>query len=131
MKNLFIILLILIVPVFAYIVLDAGRDKNIISTAQAQNKPVVIIFSSTMCSDCQKMKKVLTVVEPKYKDKIEFMKINAGADDKQVQDLVKKYNVYLVPTLIFIDKKGKELMKREGSMTEDAFEKQLKVLTNG
>ena len=131
MKNLLIILLILILPVFAYIVLDAGRDKNIISTAQAQNKPVVIIFTSTMCSDCQKMKKVLAKVEPKYKDSIEFTKLNAASDDKQVQELVKKYNVYLVPTLVFIDKKGKEVSKREGSMPQDAFEKQLKALING
>jgi thioredoxin-related protein len=54
-------------PVFAYIVLDAGRDKNIISTAQAVDKPSVIIFTSTMCADCQKMKKVIAIVEPNYK----------------------------------------------------------------
>lgn len=128
MKNLFIILAILILPVVAYIVLDAGRDKDIISTAQALNKPSVIIFTSTMCSDCQKMKKVIAVVEPSYKDKIEFIKINASDSDKSVQELVKKHNVYLVPTMVFIDKKGNQKYRKEGSMPKEDFEKQLKAL---
>lgn len=128
MKNLFIILAILILPVFAYIVLDAGRDKNIISTAQALDKPSIIIFTSTMCADCQKMKKVIAVVEPNYKDKIEFIKINASDSDKSVQELVKKHNVYLVPTMVFIDKKGNQIFRREGSMSKSDFEKQLKAL---
>lgn len=131
MKNLFIILAILVLPVFAYIVLDAGRDKNIISTAQALDKPSLIIFTSTMCSDCQKMKKVIAVVEPNYKDKIEFIKVNASDSSKPVQELVKKYNVYLVPTMIFVDKKGNQKFKKEGSMPKEDFEKQLKALING
>lgn len=131
MKNLFIILLILILPIVAYVVLDSGRNKNIISTAEAVNKPVVMIFTSTMCSDCQKMKKVIAVFEPNYSDKIEFIKVNAASNEKQVQDLIKKYNVYLVPTIIFIDKNGKQTKKQEGSMTGPMFENELKVLING
>lgn len=131
MKNLFIILLILILPIVAYVVLDSGRNKNIISTAEAVNKPVVMIFTSAMCSDCQKMKKVIAVVEPNYSGKIEFIKVNAASSEKQVQDLIKKYNVYLVPTMIFIDKNGKQTKKQEGSMTEPMFENELKVLING
>jgi hypothetical protein len=40
-----------------------------------------------MCSDCQKMKKVIAVFEPNYSDKIEFIKVNAASSEKQVQDL--------------------------------------------
>jgi len=131
MKNLFIILLILILPIVAYVVLDSGRNKNIISTAEALNKPIVMIFTSTMCSDCQKMKKVIAKIEPNYTEKIEFVKVNASSSEKQTQDLIKKYNVYLVPTMIFIDKNGKQVKKQEGSMSESMFEAELKALSNG
>ncbi len=131
MRNLVIILLILILPVIAYITLDSKKHQEVISLAEAGNKPTVMIFTSTMCSDCMKMKKVIAEVEPNYKDKIEFMKIDAGSNDPQIQSLVKKHNVYLVPTMVFVDKAGKQKHRTEGSMTKAEFEKKLKDIING
>lgn len=131
MKNIIIILMVLILPVAAYITLDNTRNKDIISEAQAGNKPVVMIFSSTMCSDCQKMKKIIDIVEPNYKDKVDFMKINASLPDENIQSMVKKYKVMLVPTIIFIDKSGNQKIRKEGSMPQSEFEKNLKVIING
>ena len=131
MRNLVIILLILVVPIIAYITLDSKKNKDVISFAQAGDKPVVMIFSSAMCSDCVKMKKVITIVEPQYKDKIDFIRLDAGSSDQQVQSMVKKYNVYLVPTMVFVDKTGKMKHRTEGSMPQVEFEKKLKDLING
>ncbi len=131
MRNLVIILLILFVPIIAYITLDGKKNKDVISLAEAGDKPVVMIFSSAMCSDCMKLKKIITVVEPQYKDKIEFIKIDAGSTEPQIQSLVKKHNVYLVPTVVYIDKAGKTKMRTEGSMPQVEFEKKLKDLING
>ena len=131
MRNLVIILLILILPVIAYITLDSKKNGEVISLAQAGDKPVVMVFSSAMCSDCMKMKKVIAIVEPQYKDKIEFIKLDAGSSDSQVQSLVKKHNVYLVPTIVFVDKAGKQKYRTEGSMPQSEFEKKLKDLING
>lgn len=127
-KNLIIILLILILPIFAYIVLDKTKGKDVIQVAQAGNKPMVMIFSSPMCSDCQKMKKVIVVVEPSYKDKIDFVKIDASSSEPNVQALIKKHNVYLVPTMVFLDKTGKQKFRTEGSMPRPDFESKLKAI---
>lgn len=131
MRNFIIIALVIILPIIAYITLDSKKNSDIISVAEAGDKPVVIIFSSAMCSDCQKMKKVIEVVEPQYKDKIDFMKLNAASDEPKVQSLVKKYKVYLVPTMVFIDKSGNQKMRKEGYIPQPDFEKNLKGLIDG
>lgn len=131
MKNLVIILLIIVLPIIAYITLDSNKHKDIISLAEAGDKPVVMIFSSAMCSECQKLKKVLAVVEPNYKNKIEFMRLDAASSDANTQALVKKYNVYLVPTMVFIDKSGNKKYRTEGSMPQSELEKKLKDISNG
>ena len=128
MRNLILILLIIILPIFAYITLDKNKHKDIISVAQADNKPTVIIFSSAMCSDCAKMKKVILFVEPDYKDKIDFIKIDAGSNESNVRELVKKHSVYLVPTMVFLDKTGTQKFRTEGSMPKSEFEKKLKAI---
>lgn len=131
MKNLIIILLIIVLPIIAYITLDSNKHKDIISLAQAGDKPVVMIFSSTMCSECQKLKKVLAVVEPNYSSKVNFMKLDASSSDANIQALVKKYNVYLVPTMVFVDKSGNQKHRTEGSMSKEELEKKLKDISNG
>ncbi|MDD3237611.1 MAG: thioredoxin family protein [Candidatus Gastranaerophilales bacterium] len=131
MKNLVIILLVILLPVIAYITLDNKKNSDIISVAEAGDKPVVMIFSSAMCSDCQKLKKIIAVVEPKYTDKISFMKLDAASADPKIQSLVKKNKIYLVPTMIFLDSKGQQKMRTEGSMTQSELEKKLKALIDG
>ena len=58
MKNIITILLILILPVIAYVIMDKN-SKNNIATAQTNNLPTIMVFSSTMCLDCQKLKNIL------------------------------------------------------------------------
>ncbi len=128
MKNLILILLIIVLPIFAYITLDKNKHSDIISVAQAENKPTVIIFTSAMCSDCAKMKKVIAIVEPDYNDQIDFIKVDAGSDASDIQALVKKHNVYLVPTMVFLDKTGKQKFRTEGSMLRSEFETKLKAI---
>ncbi len=128
MKNLLIIMLVVLLPIFAYIALDGKKNENVISVAQAGDKPVVMLFSSSMCSDCVKMKKVLVVVEPKYKDKINFVKLDAASSEENVKALIKKHGVYLVPTMVFMDKTGNQKFRTEGSMSESELEQKLKAI---
>lgn len=128
MKNIITIVLILVLPVLAYILLDNNKNSNVIEVAQAGNKPKVLIFSSAMCSECIKMKKVINEVEPQYADKIEFIKYNAQDNSQEVASLMKKYQVTLVPTLIFINTDGKVIKKQVGSESKDTFVTDLKRL---
>ena len=128
MKNIITIVLILVLPILAYILLDNNRNQNIIEVAQAGNKPRVVIFSTAMCSDCMKMKKVISEVEPQYKDNVDFVKYDAQSSSQEITSLMKKYQVTLVPTIIFLDKDGNMIKKQVGSESKDAFVTDIKRL---
>lgn len=134
MKNWIIALAILIIPVVTYFVLDKTNSSKAAFEAQAQSsysKPLVIKFSSPMCLDCKKLEGVTTVVMPKYADKVVYQKYTTQTNDKNTNAMIKKYNVTLVPTMIFVQKDGKIFKRTEGYMTEMELENILKGLING
>ena len=55
--NLLVIMLILILPITFYALFKIPSNSNI-AQAATKNKPTVTIFSSAMCMECKKLKKV-------------------------------------------------------------------------
>ncbi len=130
MKNITIILLIIILPIAAFIFLD--RTKVVSDVALAgNNQPTFMLFTSTMCLDCQRVKKELALIEDDYKGKVNIVKINALEKKGNTPKLIKKYEVSLVPTLIFIDKNDKIINKTEGYMSKDEMCALLESMLNG
>jgi len=127
-KNLVIILSILILPICLYYYLD--KSQAVSAQKTTINQPVIIKFSSDMCSECKKMDKVIEKVFPKYENKIVLEKINVQKQTKFVQALIKENNVTLVPTLIFKNSNGQIIKKVEGSMSDADFENCIKGLLN-
>ena len=117
--NLLIMALILILPIFFYATIKAPENAGRLEAATG--KPIVLEFSSTMCSECQKLQKVLDEVEPKYDKKISFQKVNASVIDAAAQEKIKKYNVKSVPTIVFIDKEGNTIAQEVGAMSEETL----------
>lgn len=131
-KNLLIISLIFIVPVFAYFILSNNNTSVAQKTSSAAVKtPMIIKFTSAMCIDCKRLGEVIKEVCPKYEDKLIMENVMVESNDKDVIQKIKKHNVVLVPTLIFIDSKGKVVKKTEGYMDKDTFEKYVKELIDG
>lgn len=129
MKNIVIILLIIILPIAAFIILD--KNKSVSDVALAENRPSFILFTSTMCLDCQRVKKELAEIENDYTDKINIVKINALEKNGNTQKLIKKYDVTLVPTLIFIDKNSNTTYRTEGYMSKEEMIEKLENMLNG
>ena len=125
--NFLIIAIIMILPVMLYAFFKAPNANSVVLQA-ASGKPMVIEFSSAMCMECKELAKVLTVVEPKYENKIIFEKISINSGSKEVQDKVQKYHVNVVPTMIFIDKQGNNVKKIEGSLPVSELESSLDKL---
>ena len=128
--NFLIIALIMILPVMLYTFFKAPNQSGIALQAAA-GKPMLIKFSSPMCGECKKLESVLTVVEPKYQDKVIFEKISITSNSPEVQGKVQKYHVNVVPTMIFIDKKGNTVKKVEGALSESELQKNLESLLDG
>lgn len=125
--NLFIITLILILPITFYTLFKMPSKSNIAQALDA-NKPTVTVFSSTMCMECKKLKKVMDKVQPEYDNKITFHKVDANTLNSEVEEKIKKYNVTVVPTTVFEDEKNNKIFKKEGAMTQRELEKNLNEL---
>ena len=125
-KNFITILLILFIPVVAYMAIN----KSAQSTARVQDpsKPQVLKFTSTMCLDCQKMNKVFKNIFPKYENDIILTEIHVQDGSSFTNDEIKKHNVTLVPTIILIDSNGKQVRRIEGAIPEEDMDKCLREL---
>lgn len=119
-KNIIIIALIFIVPIVAYAILS---DNHKVSAAKyTAGQPQVIKFSSKLCIDCKKLKTCFDELKPKYEDKINFIEYDVQSSEKEVSDAIEKHGISLVPTLIFIDKNGKETRRTEGFVEKNTLE---------
>ena len=128
-KNIFIILMILIVPLVVYF----GLTRNTLTTppSLASTEAQVIKFSSPMCYECQELEKVFEEVFPKYNRDITLKKVNVTEKNRQIKDLIKEYNVKLVPTTIFKNTQGEITRRIEGTMQPHILENYLKEINNG
>ena len=128
-KNIFIILAIFLVPLAVYWGLT--RDKLTIPPAIATNGAEVIKFASPMCYECQELEKIFEEVYPAYSGKVSLRKINVTQQDKDTKQLIKDYQVKLVPTCIFKNAEGKVIRRTEGSMQPKILENYIKEQING
>ncbi len=129
MKNIITILLIFIIPIVAYLYISKNSNTTI-AIAKDKNKASLMIFTSAMCLDCQKMKSVINEVQPVYSDKINFISINALDKNKKVQNYIKKYGIVLVPTIIFTDEDENQKDKVEGYISKDDLIKKIEDIIN-
>lgn len=127
MKNFSIITLIFVVPLIAYMILSKP-DASFATRTVSGNKPQVIKFTSLMCLDCKKLNTVLKEVYPKYRNKINLVEIQVQNEDDYTKKQVEKYEVTLVPTLIFINSKGKKVSKTEGFVEKGKLDRLMKEL---
>lgn len=128
-KNVFIILLIFLVPIAAYWGLT--RDKLTTPPSFASHGAEIIKFASPMCYECQELEKVFEEVYPKYSNDIYLKKVDVTQKSNDTKALIKTYGVKLVPTTVFKDAKGNTLRRIEGSMQPEVLENYLRELTNG
>ena len=129
MKNIITILLILLIPIFAYFILS-NENTTEIADAKESGLPTIITFTSTMCMDCQKMKAVIAEVKGEYNGKINFVIINALDKKRSVKDAINKYDIALVPSMVFLDKEDNQVKKIEGFIPKEELITNLEGLIN-
>ncbi len=135
-KNIVIIALVFIVPLMAFWILSnsnttTAKTNMEVPTAEnviATGKPQVLKFTSTMCLDCQTMNKLFKEVFPKYSNDIVLTEISVQDGTAFTTEQIKKYNITLVPTMIFLDSNNKVIRKVEGAIDKDVLEGYLKGL---
>lgn len=80
---------------------------------QATNMPTLLEFSSETWPACVQMVSVMKEVEKEYKGKaiIKTLLVN---ESKENYNLAGKYNIMVVPTLVFLKEDGSEYKRIEG-----------------
>jgi thioredoxin 1 len=91
----------------------------------AVNEKALITFvelGSVRCVPCKKMQPVMTSIEARYGDQIQVVFYDVWEADQK--HYAQQYGIKLIPTQVFLDSKGNEIMRHEGFFPEaeiDAF----------
>jgi thioredoxin 1 len=89
----------------------------------AEGKPMVIDFSATWCGPCKRVAPILDGLAKEYEGQVVVGKCDIEEND----DLVAKFGVRNVPTILFI-KGGEVVDKQVGLVAKSVFEEKLKAL---
>ncbi len=94
---------------------SAGRKTASVTDAK---KPLVtfIELGSVRCIPCKAMQKVMKSVEENYGDQIKIIFYDVWT--KEQESFAKIYKIRLIPTQVFLDRNGKEIMRHEGFFPE-------------
>jgi thioredoxin 1 len=83
---------------------------------------VLVEFASTSCPSCKFLGRVLTEIEDKYKDKVNFYQMDINTTTHW-----KEFNIMSVPTLIYF-REGKEISSYSGLLGKDEIVQQIEKL---
>ncbi|HYA90472.1 MAG TPA: thioredoxin domain-containing protein [Thermodesulfobacteriota bacterium] len=92
--------------------------------ALTSGKPVLVDFGANSCLPCRQMRPVLKEVGTEYSEKARVLVIDAYKN----QNLAQEYKVFMLPTLVFFDSKGKEAFRNVGIMEKEKIVAKLKEI---
>ena len=99
-------------------------EDNPLAIALKSGMPVVADFGRGTCIPCKMMKPILEELKETYKGKAEIFIFSID----EYRDLTEQCRINLIPTQIFYDKTGKEVMRHEGFFPKEEIVAKLKEL---
>lgn len=104
-------------------------ETKAVEKAKAESKPMMIDFGASWCAACKELEH-LTFPDPSVRTEAQkFVSLKVDAtddDDKSVTALKDKYKVVGLPTVIIIDKDGKEVTRFNEFVKADRFSAAMK-----
>lgn len=158
-KTGLIILCLLVVTGFANAepgapIVQVQQTENLHEAARLSSQkalPILLVFSATHCPYCVMLEDEILkpmLISGDYGEKIIIRKINIDLadslrdfDGKEIKagDFVNRYNVFVTPTMLFLDSNGNELAKRMigintvemfGGFVDEAIDQSIKMIRN-
>ncbi len=95
---------------------------NVLAESEHRQLPVLIYFTAEWCGPCKFMDKYVFSNE-KLAERLEneFISLKLDVDNPAFKDLVYIYHASLLPTMVIVNSKGRELTRREGSQSISAM----------
>lgn len=124
-KTILSILAILIIPLLVFFCLTWNKDTAVANT---NNLPKIIKFSSSMCLECKQVEGIFKEILPKYKDKVAYTSVMVDNRKDMENNLIKKYKITLVPTVVMLNSDGSKAQVIEGAVSKEEYENCIKGL---
>ena len=103
------------------------NTEDDLKKALTSGKPVLVDFGANSCVPCRQMRPVLKEVGTEYSEKAKVLVIDVYKNQNLAQD----YKVFMLPTLVFFDSKGKEAFRSVGMMEKEKIVGKLKEIGTG
>jgi thiol-disulfide isomerase/thioredoxin len=95
-----------------------------VSLAFSTDKPHLIDFYAGWCAPCYKMRPYIDHLEAKYKDRVEFNRVNVDYE----LALSRKYKVQYIPLVVLTDNTGKIVNQLDGYREEKELDDAIRSL---
>lgn len=102
----FIVLFLLVLASFS----NAGSLNNSLNKAKVEGKIVMLELGSVGCIPCEQMKPVMQKLREAYTNKLDVIFIDVRRDNK----IGRSFGVLVIPTQVFLDKRGNEFHRHIG-----------------
>ncbi len=93
---------------------DVGATPTPASEAPC-GVPKLVDLGRTFCIPCKRMAPILAELKKEYAGRLDVEFIDVGDN----RDAARQYGVRLIPTQVFLDASGTELVRHEGFMSRD------------
>ena len=119
-RNIFVIIVFLLALMF----FSCGKKTEQISPDDLKDsgqkaKVTFIELGSVNCIPCKLMQPVMKSIEKKYGGQVEVIFYDVWKDKRPAE----KYGINLIPTQVFLDENGKEILRHEGFFAEEEIDK--------
>jgi len=97
----------------------AGKNSDVSGNDAIKYKIEFIELGSVNCIPCKKMQPIMKSIEAKYKGLVKVTFHDVWKD----KSISKQYGIDLIPTQVFKDSTGKEIMRHQGFFPEEEIDK--------
>ena len=101
----------------------AGPDAQAIGLSTAQ-LPEMLQLGADWCPVCRRMKPIISELRKDYKGRVEIVYIDVDKQSKTAD----KYKVNAIPVQVFINSKGKQVLRHEGFWDKKSIEEQFRKM---
>ena len=99
---------------------DPGKPPDV----PVRGMVTMVDLGAKSCIPCKMMAPILEKLEKDYKDRAAILFLDVWKDPEQA----KRFGISVIPTQIFYDKQGKEVLRHTGFMSEEAIVAQLRKM---
>ena len=99
-------------------------DPVVVPEIPVKGMVTMVDFGASFCAPCKAMAPFLEKLEKEYKGKAAIHVLDVG----KAPDLCERFGIIELPTQVFYNKEGKEILRHKGFMKEEDIVKQLKKM---